>query len=94
MRITAYIVLLLGAATLLPWLVVAPFSIMAFDSGPNILAYVFVGLMASYPVWLIAWLWAGWRRLRAEDATKAVVFGLVGMLPALLLTVPLSLPGH
>ncbi len=94
MRIAAYVVLLLGLATLLPWLAVAPFSIMAFDKGPNLMAYVLVGLMLSYPVWLLAWLWAGWRRLRADDAKKAIIFGLVGMLPALLLAVPLSLPGH
>jgi hypothetical protein len=35
---------------LLPWLVLAPLSLMAFDAGPEFLVYVFVWSIWTYPI--------------------------------------------
>lgn len=98
MRVIAYGVLVIGLVTLLAWLAVAPLSVMAFDAGPSPLAYGFVGLVLAYPVWLLSWLWGGWRKLRAGGDTahagKAIAYALAGIGPAAVLYLVIAVTGR
>lgn len=85
MRIAAYVVMLIALATLLPWLMMAPMSIMAFDSGPSAMAYGFVGGMFAYPIWLLGWLWFAWKGVRAGQDSTAILRAVIGAGPMLLI---------
>ncbi len=91
MRIVAYVLMVIGLLSLLAWLAVAPMSLMAFDSAPSLMAYGFVGAVLAYPVWLLGWLWSGWKQLRSGDDTRGAVHALVGAGPATLLLAILTL---
>jgi len=41
---------LLWVVLLLPWIVLGPMSAMAFDAGPKLEVYVFVGSIWTYPI--------------------------------------------
>lgn len=90
MRIVAYLVMLLAAASLLLWLAVAPMSLMALDSGGSLMGYAFIGAMAAYPIWVIAWLRAAWRNV-GERSGAATLYAALGAAPALLLTAAVTL---
>lgn len=92
MRIVAYIVMALALATLLPWLMIAPMSLMAFDGGNTVMAYTLVGLILAYPIWLLWWLWAAWKAAKAGADGKALGYAVVSVLPAIVLATPLTLP--
>jgi hypothetical protein len=71
---------LLALGTLLVWLAVAGFSFMAFDSGPSTMAWILVGSVLSYPLWVIfcfvlAWWW--YRRGRFRRAVIVTSIPLV-----------------
>lgn len=85
MRLVVYALMALAAASLLPWLMVAPMSLMAFDSGPNPIAYGLVGAMLLYPVWLIYWLWRSWHALKAGTERAALLQTLLAASPAIVL---------
>ncbi len=89
---------LIGLLSLIPWLVMAGLSFMAFDSGETPQAWLFVGTVLSYPLLpigcsILAWvLWTFKKRRAALVATSlpfvivlllVVVAGLF-MLPSLI----------
>lgn len=85
MRIVAYLLMAVALATLLPWLMMAPMSLMAFDAGASVMAYAVVGLMFLYPVWLLYWLWSAWKQVKAGNAQAGIVRTIVGAAPVLLI---------
>ncbi len=82
--ITLILLQLLQLASLIPWLMMAGFSVMAFDapgSTEKWQPWAFVLAIWSYPVWLLlaaiaAWLCFAYRRYKT-----AVVIGGVFTLP-------------
>lgn len=91
MRIVAYLVMAVAALTLLPFLMMAPMSLMAFDSGFNPAAVLMVGGLFCYPIWLIYWLRKAWALQTAGDASAAIVRALTGAAPMLLLIAVITL---
>jgi len=83
------IVLQIGqACTLLPWLVMAGLSVMAFDAPGSTemwQPWVFVGLIWSYPLWLAAAGIASWVLLAFGRRVAAVIVAAVFSLPMPLL---------
>jgi len=83
MHFLIYGLMVLGLASLLPWIVMAPMSLMAFDDGVNVAALAFVGAMFLFPVWLIGWDIAAYRALRSGREAAALRNVLLGVIPAL-----------
>lgn len=83
MHFLIYGLMVLGLASLLPWIVMAPMSLMSFDDGFNVSAVAFVGAMFLYPVWLIGWDVAAYRALRSGRSAAALRNVLLGVIPAL-----------
>lgn len=78
---------LLGVLSLLPWLVIAGLSIMAFDAGFSTEAVLFVGAIWAYPLLpigcsILAWVWYAKGRMRR--AVIATSVPMVIILPLLL----------
>ena len=76
---------LIGLLSLLPWLVIAGLSVMAFDSGETAQAWAFVGAIWSYPVLPIGSAIVSWILYAMQKKRAALI---VTSLP-LLLAVPL-----
>ena len=53
-------VFIVWVALMIPWVVIAPLSGMAFDAGPCWTAYLFVWSVLTYPICLIV-AWKLWR---------------------------------
>ena len=72
------------AITLVPWLVVAGLSVMAFDAPGSTKMWqpwVFVGAVWSYPLWLLAAGIASWVLLAFGKRLSAVIVAAVFTLP-------------
>ena len=81
MRHAANVCAGIAALTMLPWLGLAPFSLMLLDGGPSRAAYAFVTAMFLYPFWLVISLVRSRRALQANEARTAVWLAIVGMAP-------------
>jgi hypothetical protein len=78
----------LGAASLLLWLVMAGLSFMAFDSGESPQAWAFVITVWSYPIFPILMAIGAWiAYARRKDTLSAILSGLTFALPILLFLV-------
>lgn len=83
---------LLQALSLLPWLAMAGFAVMAFDAPGSESAWqpwAFVLAVWSYPVWIVLAAAASWILLAKERRAAAVGVAVVFTLP--LLAVPFLL---
>lgn len=73
---------LLGALSLLPWLIMAGLAVMAFDSGFSPQAAAFVGAIWSYPLLpigaaIVSWFFYAKRRMRAAAIATSIPMVLV-----------------
>jgi len=68
---------LLAAGSLIPWLLMAGLSVMAFDSGVTAEAWAVVIAVWSYPIFPLATIIAAWIAYkRRRNALAAVLSGL------------------
>ena len=85
---------LIGLLTLIPWVAFAGLSFMAFDSGESLQAWMFVGVIWSWPLvplvsGIIAWILYARRKTRAAVIVTSLPF-LVAFIALILVTVFLA----
>lgn len=73
---------LLELASLVPWLIIAGLSVMAFDSGYSKAAVLIVAAVWGYPVLLLICAVAAWVAYRRGSTTVALVSTSVPLLLA------------
>ncbi|MCE1254789.1 MAG: hypothetical protein LWX83_14735 [Anaerolineae bacterium] len=73
--------------SLLPWLVIAGLSVMAFDSGVSTEAVLFVGFIWSYPFFVIGLAIAAWVLFVYKKIKAALIVTSLPLIPALALLI-------
>ena len=81
---------LVSLLSLIPWLVIAGLSVMAFDSGVSTEAVLFVGGIWSYPVIVIGLAITAWILFAFKKIKAALVVTSLPVVPALGLLVYLG----
>ena len=75
----------LTVLSLMIWLLVAGFSVMAFDSGPSTAAWVFVGVIWAYPILPLGLSAGAWFAYGTRHNTTAAILITLAFLPPVLL---------
>lgn len=81
----------LALASLVFWLLVAGFSVMAFDSGVSAEAWTFVIAVWSYPIWPLVFAISAWIAYARRRDRLAAMLTTLTFLPVLVLIVILFL---
>ncbi len=81
---------LIGLVSLLPWLVIAGLSLMAFDSGETAQALAFVGAIWCYPVLPVGSAIVSWTLYARQKQRAALVVTSLPLLVALPLVIYLA----
>ncbi|NUQ37969.1 MAG: hypothetical protein HUU23_09275 [Caldilineales bacterium] len=76
-------ILMLGSLVI--WLVVAGFSVMAFDAGVTAQAWTLVILVWAYPILPVGLIIAAWRAYAKHRGVLAVVLSSLSFAPPILL---------
>ncbi len=79
------------ALSLIPWIVMAMMSFMAFDSGVYLSNSLFVAAVWSYPLWLILFSALAWVSYKRGKNTPALIWTSIPMLIILAASILLSL---
>ncbi|HEV7348949.1 hypothetical protein [Telluribacter sp.] len=87
MKIALYLVQLLSLLTLIPWYQAAQTSFLALDTidpSKRVSAYLFVGMILSFPIIILACIWMSWKWWRKGNKKSPFVPSSLPLLIALL----------
>ena len=83
MKIILILLTIINVGSLIPWLISAPMSIMAFDapdSNKSAWPYLIVALMILYPIFVIFSIYKTWSLQSVYWAAGPSVFFIIGII--------------